>query len=131
MTSSTEILVLIANDRHATLCANTDGATRLLRSIECVLPVGSLCQDGEGMLRVRHNFACELMMALCRSTGDHMYDGVVIFAEGPMMDELRRVQTKAISQLMLAEVVGIPSGAGPFPGCNAANAQLAYLGAVH
>lgn len=131
MKSANEILVLVADDRNATLCANTDGATRLLRSIECVLPAGGTAQDDEGGLRVRHNFACELMMALCRSTSEHVYDGVVIFAEAPMMDELRRVQTKAIAQLVIAQVVGKPSEASRFHGGSAANAQMGYRGAPH
>jgi hypothetical protein len=131
MTRSSEILVLIANDRNATLCANADGVTRFLRAIDCILPMGSLFQHGEDMLRVRHNFACTLMMALCRSTVEHVYDGVVIFAEAPMMEELRRVQTKTISQLMIAQVVGKPSEAGSFPGRSAANEQMVYRGAAH
>jgi hypothetical protein len=131
MTRSLEILVLIANDRNATLCANMDGVTRFLRSIDCVLPARNPLTETEDLLRVRHNFACTLMMALCRSTGEHAYDGVVIFAEGSMMEELRRVQTKTISQLIIAQVVGKPLDVSPFPGRSATNEQMTSRGAIH
>lgn len=132
MTSFSEILVLIANDSNATLCANADGVTRFLRAIDCVLPVGSLRpENGEDLDRVRHNFACTLMMALCRSAGERAYDGVVIFAEGPMMEELRRVQTKTIAKLMIAQVVGKQPDASTFSDWKAANTQTAVRGAVH
>ena len=131
MTNCSEILVLIANEKSATLCANADGVTRFLRSIDCVLPVGSLSQDGVDLLRVRHNFACTLMMALCRSIGDHAYDGVVIFAEAPMMEELHRVQTKTIAMLVIAQVVGKQSDASTVSDWETANTQVAVRGAVH
>jgi hypothetical protein len=131
MTSSSEILVLIANEKNATLCANTDGVTRLLRSIDRVLPANDARGDGENARSTQHMFACELMMALCRGMREHTYEGVVIFAEAPMMGELRRVQTSAVSRALIAEVVGKPSEISHFPGRSSANAQQAYRGAAH
>lgn len=132
MTDQGEILVLIADENKATLSASTGGVTQLLRSIERVLKDTS--HIGEEAIDSRRRFACELMMALCRSVGERICDGVVIFAEAPMMDELREVQTSSISRLMVAHIVGKPSQASQFPsrfpGVSAANAELDYRGAV-
>ncbi len=119
MTGSCEVLVLVAGEKSATLCANSDGHTRLLRPMNRALPGNGSDEQLAG--DARQAFACELMMALCRDTGAHAYDGVIIFAEAPMMEELRRIQTRAISRLMLAQIVGKP----------AQDSRFAGLGTVH
>jgi hypothetical protein len=93
---------LVADEKNATLSASTDGVTQVLRTINQVVPV----KDGD--LGARHNFACQLMMALSRGIGEHTYDGVIIFAEAQMMGELRKVKTGLVSRAIIAEVVRAP-----------------------
>lgn len=128
MTSSSEILVLIANEDNGTLCANTDGATKLLCSIDRVLPVNE--RDADDECSPRRIFACELMMALSCGIDERNYDGVVIFAEPSMMDELRQVRTSAVSRALIAEVVGKLSDLTLSTSRSNASGQLASMGAL-
>jgi hypothetical protein len=130
MISSCEILVLIVDDQKATLCANSDGVTRLLRTIDRFLPANDAHRDAGNAFDAGTFFACRLTMALCRYMSERTYDGVVIFAQAPMMEELRKVQTSAISRVLIAEIIGMPSEFGHFPGCSATNAELIYRGAL-
>jgi hypothetical protein len=125
MISSSEILVLIVNDRNARLCANSNGVTRLLRTIDRFLPANDVCHDIGNAFDTETFFACELTMALCRCMSEQTYEGVVIFAHGPMMEQLRQVQTSTISRVLLAEIVGTPCEAGYFPGRSAINPEPA------
>jgi hypothetical protein len=129
MEKSSEVLVLVAGENNATILANHDGVTRHLRSVNRMVPRNDNREDGES--RARHIFACELMMMLGADASRKNYDGVIIFAEASMMEELRLVQTSAISRLLIAQIVGKPSEHCRFPGRSAANAELAYRGAVH
>ncbi len=132
MQNSFGTLILVANEQSATLCANNDGVTRLLRSIDRVLPINDTQKNANHANYSpsgRHIYACELMMALGRGATEHDYDGVVIFAEAPMMEELRSVQTRKISRLLIAEIVGVPSEEQ----CqfrSAANTEIAYREAL-
>ncbi len=129
MDKSSEVLVLVASEKNATILANHDGVTRQLRSVNRMVPGNDDCEDAQS--RARHIFACELMMMLGADAARKNYDGVIIFAEAQMMEELRLVQTSAISRLLIAQIVGKPSEHSQFPGRSAANAELAYRGAVH
>lgn len=132
MKNSSEVLVLVADEKSATFCANSNGVTRKLRTIDRVAPNNDAPdQDLKAAAAARNRFACQLMMALGRDAGQHPYEGIIIFAEGPMMEELRRVQTSVVSRMLLAQIVGKPFQASDFPGRSAANAQQSYCGAVH
>jgi hypothetical protein len=130
MTGYSEILVLIANEKNATICANLDGVTRQLRTIEYFSPVIDDHNDSKAALSNRYVFACELMMALGRSVRENVCEGVVIFAEAKMMEELRRVQTGTVTRLLLAQIVGLPSEYCGFADFSAANTELAYCEAL-
>lgn len=134
MNTASEVLVLVANERNATLCVNSGGVSHLLRSVDRAAPTKNIREDAtpeHASSSARHTYACELMMALGRSAKERDYDGVIIFAEAPMMEELRQVQTSAISRLLIAQIVGVPTGPCRFPGRSAANAELAYRGALN
>lgn len=121
MQNSSKVLVLVANEKCGTLCANNEGVTRHLRSIDRIVPVN----DADPSPHARHIFACELMMALGRDASLQDYDGVIIYAEEPMMEELRRVRTSLISRLLIAQIVGRPTPTSHFPG-RPANVEMAY-----
>jgi hypothetical protein len=121
MSGNSKVLVLVADEKCGTLCANSEGNTRLLRCIDRVTP----SNDSHTSQEARHIFACELMMALGRDAGLQDYDGVIIYAEEAMMEELRQVQTGVISRLLIAQIVGRPTPNSYFPG-RPANAQMAY-----
>jgi hypothetical protein len=121
MQNCCKVLVLVANEKCGMFCVNGDGITQHLRSIDRVVPVN----DADPSPEARHIFACELMMALGRNAGLQHYDGVIIYAEELMMAELRRVQTRLISQLLIAQIVGRPTPTSHFPG-RPANAEMAY-----
>jgi hypothetical protein len=123
MSSDSKVLVLVANEKSATLCSNSNGVTRQLRAINRIAHT-----DGsfDASASARHVYACELMMALSRNAREQDYDGVVIFADAAMMEELRGVQTNFISKMLIAEVVGAPSDPCVFPGASAGRAQMAY-----
>jgi protein required for attachment to host cells len=131
MTGSSNILVLVADEKSATLCANTDGVSRLLRTMHNFPPVNDRIGDGDFTSTDQHVFACELMMALCCDTGKYRYDGLVIFADAAMMQEIRRVQTRTISQLVIAHIVGKPAGATQFLGAVGAAAGIGHEGVLH
>jgi protein required for attachment to host cells len=121
MEDTSKVLVLVANETRGTLCAASEGTTRLLRSIDRVIP----SNDSNPAPQARHIFACELMMALGRDASLQQYDGVIIYADEAMMEELRRVQTSLVSRLVIAHIVGRPTPASHFPG-RPANAEMAY-----
>jgi hypothetical protein len=128
MPNCSEVLVLVANEKTATLCANSEGETRLLRAID-----RTPARDADPRTvstADRHAFACELMLAMGRDLRDHPYDGVIIFADTPMMAELRTVQTSQISRLLIAQIVGTPSAHCQFPGRGAASANMANEGVL-
>ena len=125
MSDTSNILVLIADEKCGTLCTNSDGITRLLRCVDRVTP----SNDGQTSREARHIFACELMMALGRDASLQDYDGVIIFAEETMMEALRCVRTSQISRLLIAQLVGHPTPMSHLPG-QPANTQLALGGAV-
>lgn len=132
MTNSSEVLVLVADEKRATFCANSHGVARKLRTIDRLTPQNDAADhDPQAAAAARNRFACQLMMALGLDAGQHPYEGIIIFAEGPMMEELRRVQTSVVSRMLLAQIVGKPFQASGFPGRSTANAQQAYCGAVH
>jgi hypothetical protein len=120
MAGYSNVLVLVADEASAVLSANTDGFTRNLRTIDRTIPMA------KGDLYTRYDFACQLMMVLHRIIGENDYDGVLIFADAPMMEELRRVKTERVSRALIAEIVGKPGKANAFPALSAATAQLAY-----
>jgi len=125
MSGNSNVLVLVADEKCGTLCANSEGNTRLLRCIDRVTP----SNDSHTLQESRHIFACELMMALGRDADLQNYDGVIIYAEEAMMEELRRVQTSQVSRLLMARIVGRPTPTSHFPG-RPANAESAFGGAV-
>jgi hypothetical protein len=132
MQKSSEVLVLVANERNATLCSNKAGVTRLLRSIDCISPVtrtNDNLDPARSLSTTRHVYACELMMVLGRYVSERQCEGVIIYADTAMTDEIRSVRTALISQLLIAQIVGTPSEQCHFPGRSAANAELAYSGA--
>jgi hypothetical protein len=130
MASSSQVLVLVADEKSAKLYANKDGVTRLLRLMDRVSPVNDAGDEDHKSASALHVFACELMMALGRCLREQDCDGVVIFAEAPMMEELRLVQTGTVARRLLAQIVGKPTESSRFPGLSAANAQLAYCGGL-
>ncbi|MDB5735876.1 MAG: hypothetical protein JWP16_1190 [Alphaproteobacteria bacterium] len=130
MTDRCEILVLVADDNNATISSNTNGESRLLRTFDRIQPRHREIGGSEAAHANRHVFACELIMALGRSAGECSCDGVVIYADASMMDELRQVQTSVIARLIVAQIVGKPARHSQFPGRSVANAELAYRGAV-
>ena len=128
MSNCSEILVLVADENHATLYANNDGVTRRLRQIERVSPMAVNADEFDGASS--HVFACELMMALGRCVREQLYESVIIFAEAPMMEALREVQTGTVAKVLLAQIVGKITETCRFPGIVAANAPLAYQGGL-
>lgn len=130
MANSSQVIVLVADEKDATLSANNDGVTRVLRHMERVSPVNDTEEDCRAGAIARHIFACQIMMALSRCAHEHDCEGVIIFAAAAMMEELRRVQTGTVTRLLLAQIVGKPTDACRFPGYSAANAQMAYCGGL-
>jgi len=130
MTGCFEILVLVANEKAAALYSNNDGASRLLRRIERVLPRNETGDDFNPGAIPSHMFACELMMVLGHCAYKQDCDGVMIFAEGSMMEDLRRVTTHTVAKLMLAQIVGKIIEPFRLPDAGAANAQLALCGGL-
>jgi hypothetical protein len=130
MADGSKILILIANKTNATLCSNVDGVTRYIRTIECVAPPDDMRRPDEEAFDHQNVFVCELMMALRRTTDEHAYEGVVIFAEAPMMEDLRRVQTSDVARLIIARIVGVPSEWPQFSSTGAANLSLAHVGGL-
>ncbi len=128
MANSSQLLVLVADENSATLYANNNGVTRQLRQIERISPMDISQQELDAT--PRHLFACELMMALGRCVRELDCNGVVIFSAPSMTEELRQVQTGTVTRMLLAHIVGKPTPASRFPGVSAANARLAYCGAV-
>lgn len=134
MSQTSEILILAAHEKYALIFTLNDGVSRLLRSIEYVLPECKP-EDHFNPLHIpcsnQHLFACELMMALVCDVHKHPYEGVIIMADGAMMEELRSVQTSAISRLLITHIVREPSAHGAFTEQGAANALTTYRGELH
>lgn len=134
MPSCYNVLVLVANENCATLSANSEGETRLLRSINRAPLPQQMHSDSDLLLvttSARHLFASELMMALGRDLRDRPYDGVVIFADLGMMAELRTVATSEVSRLLIALIAGTPSAPGLLPGFGAAHGDMVGRRALH
>jgi hypothetical protein len=131
MPSSFSILVLVANEESATLSTNSEGKSHLLRSIDRAPSPQITRYDDPSLISasVRHRFACELMMVLGRALRDCPHDGVIIFADPSMMNELRIVETSVVSRLLIARIVGTQSAKSNFP-LRAANGDMASLRAL-
>lgn len=125
MTLFSSVLVVFADETKAALCVNSDGVTRVLRTIYQVVPV----KDGDR--RARHNFACQVMMVLSRYLAESTYDGVMILAEAAMIEELHEVQTFEVSRALIAEIVGKPFEVYSFPDFNAASVPMAYQESIN
>jgi hypothetical protein len=131
MTNPSEVLVLVANEKHASICVISDGATRMLRSIDRVFHTQDAQEDAQtAALTARNNYACELMMALGRDASHHEYDGVVIFCDAQMTDHLRDVRTSLISRLLIAQILGMPGGPCHIAHNSLVNAESIKQGAL-
>jgi hypothetical protein len=128
MSSISEILVLVAGDKKAALYASNDGVSRLLRQIDRASPMtaaGDELDADSGDI-----FACALTMALGLRVREQDCDGVIIFADAPMMGALHRARTRAVERLILAEIVGEIAETCCLPGFAAAHAPLACHGGL-
>jgi protein required for attachment to host cells len=129
MGRSSEVLVLVADETSATLHANCNGSTRLLHAMD--RNSKAQAREDDHARSATQRFADELMRLLNATALRKNCEGVIIFAEGAIMEELRRVQSGLVSRLLIAQIEGRPTQTSLFPGRSAGHAELAYRGALH
>jgi hypothetical protein len=103
MTNS-PIWVIVANDNDATICASTDGSSRLLR----VLARKNCAAASVGA--ARHDFARQIMSEMFDGAMRGSYAGVILIANQTLMGAIDRVTGPQIRKLLIAQIVEEPAG---------------------
>ena len=98
-----EMLVLIATRRRATLCANGEGTSRILQTINFGRTEGQFGTAKSSGAAL----AYKLMSMLDRNVSNHdRSDGTLILAERPLYGQLLRMQTIRRTHFMIVEIEG-------------------------
>jgi hypothetical protein len=109
-----EVLILVVNDRCATLCSNCNGVTHFIRSVKGRCPKVP-CELREGAdyvgrdVGAKRMFARELIAMLEHDVDDHQYEGVIILADESIDRELRQIGPTRLSHLLIAHLIDPPA----------------------